>query len=94
MQTDNLIKHTSGETAGRDPRKISAEEWQAAGVKGGPILGAIRAKCLDCSCGQPSEVAKCVSINCALWPYRMKTNPFRAARELSDEQRAALADRL
>lgn len=32
---------------------------------------AIRAKCLDCSCGQPKEVRLCPMTTCALWPYRM-----------------------
>ena len=38
---------------------------------------AIRAKCLDCSCGQYKEVRLCVTPECALYPYRMGKNPNR-----------------
>ena len=49
----------------------------------------IRTKCLDCSAGVESEIRKCTAIGCALWPYRMATNPFRAPREVTPEQREA-----
>ena len=39
---------------------------------------AIRAKCLDCCCGQVKEVRLCPSETCALWPYRRGKNPARA----------------
>jgi hypothetical protein len=54
------------------------------------VLKAIRQKCLDCCCYQPSEVAKCTATKCALHPFRMGKNPFRQKRVLSDEQKAAL----
>jgi hypothetical protein len=57
-------------------------------------LEAIRARCLDCCCDQPSEVRKCVAIDCPSWPFRVGTNPFRAKRSLSDEQKRELAGRL
>jgi len=40
-------------------------------------LKAIRQKCLDCAGGKPSEVRKCVSDDCPLYPYRMGHNPAR-----------------
>ena len=84
-----------GELVGRDPRKIPVEEFAKAGLEGHPILTVLRAKCLDCVAQQESEVRKCVLVTCPNWPYRMGANPFRAARELTDEQReksaAALA---
>jgi len=40
-------------------------------------LKAIRAKCLDCSAGQPSEVRKCPIDNCPLFTYRFGHNPSR-----------------
>lgn len=58
------------------------------------VLKAIRAKCLDCCAEQPSLVRECELTACALHPYRMGRNPFRKKREMSDEQRQALADRL
>ena len=36
---------------------------------------AIRAKCLDCCCGHPSEVRICTASKCPLYPYRMGTRP-------------------
>jgi hypothetical protein len=32
---------------------------------------AIRAKCLDCCCGQAVEVRRCTIKKCPLFPYRM-----------------------
>lgn len=32
---------------------------------------AIREKCLDCCCGQESEVKNCSIFKCSLWRYRM-----------------------
>lgn len=40
-------------------------------------IKAIRAKCLDCSNYQPSAVRECVIPHCALYPFRMGTNPNR-----------------
>jgi hypothetical protein len=83
-----------GQPIGRDPRLINNEDFREIGHVATPILSVIRAKCLDCCCYQPSEIRKCTATGCALWPYRMGTNPFRAAREMSDEQRSATAERL
>ena len=55
---------------------------------------AIRDKCLDCCCGNASEVRKCTAADCALWPFRMGTNPFRKKRELSPQQKRERAERL
>lgn len=59
-----------------------------------PPLKAIRLKCVDCSGGSRSEVALCVIPDCPLYPYRMGRNPFRQARVLTPEQRAAAIERL
>jgi hypothetical protein len=81
-----------GELIGRDPRTISVEEFQQAGIDGVAILAVIRAKCLDCVVHQPDEVRKCVAVACPNWPYRMASNPFHK-RDFSDEQRAAMSER-
>ena len=39
------------------------------------ILQAIRRKCLDCSCFQPSEVRECLLSTCDLWPFRLGRDP-------------------
>lgn len=38
-------------------------------------IKAIRAKCLDCCCGQYIEVKMCPSTKCPLHPYRMGHRP-------------------
>lgn len=42
-------------------------------------MRAIRAKCLDCCCQQPSEVRRCHIESCALWAYRMGKRPKASA---------------
>lgn len=55
---------------------------------------AIRAKCLDCCCGQMKEVELCSNTRCPLHPFRFGKNPYRTKRELSEEQRAAMSERM
>jgi hypothetical protein len=57
-------------------------------------IKAIRANCLDCMNGSSNEVKLCPIENCPLYPYRLGKNPYIAAREYTDEQRAALAERM
>lgn len=82
------------ETFGRDPRTMPAQELRLLGHGGGPVLDVIRAKCVDCSGGSAAEARKCAVTRCALWPYRTGGNPFRAKRELSGDEKAALRERL
>lgn len=56
-------------------------------------IKAIRAKCLDCCCGQASEVALCVCEDCSLYPYRFGKNPNRKCT-MTEEQRLAASERL
>lgn len=55
---------------------------------------AIRAKCLECSNGSSNEVRLCPIEHCPLFPFRFGKNPYRAKRELTEEQREAMAARL
>lgn len=41
-------------------------------------MKAIRAKCLDCCCGQVNEVRHCPVNACTLYPFRFGKNPNRA----------------
>lgn len=75
-----------GELVGRDPRQITAGEFDRAGLVAAPILEVIRAKCMDCVGEQSDEVRKCVSVLCPNWPYRMGANPLRTVN-LTDEER-------
>lgn len=89
-----IIIDPDGSKRGADPREISKRKLEREGIVGRPILDVIRAKCLDCCCDQRAEVAACVITACALWPFRMRTNPFRAPREMTEEQRTASGARL
>ena len=55
---------------------------------------AIREKCLDCCGGSYLEVEKCTVESCPLFPFRFGKNPFRQKREMTEEQRNAIRDRL
>lgn len=53
-------------------------------------LKAIRAKCLECSNEQPSEVKECPIKSCALWEYRFGKWPGTYERqEAKRKQREA-----
>lgn len=38
-------------------------------------MKAIRAKCLDCTCGESKEVDLCPAEDCPLWDYRFGKTP-------------------
>lgn len=82
-----------GELIGKHPSEVPSGILSLYHREKNP-LKAIRARCLDCCCFQPSEVRKCTAVNCPSWPFRMGTNPFREKRVLSPDQKQALAERL
>ena len=47
---------------------------------------AVRAKCIDCCCGQIAEVRNCTATTCPLHPFRNGHNPF-TKRTMSEEQK-------
>lgn len=55
---------------------------------------AIRAFCMECSNGQTSEVTACPVYKCPLYPFRFGKNPYRQRREMTEEEKQVLADRL
>lgn len=55
---------------------------------------AIRQKCLECGEGSANEVKLCPVECCPLYPFRFGKNPYRQKRELTDEQRARMAERM
>ena len=73
------IESDGGHLIGCDPRRLSKETLakyypvEPGGAGNGRV---VRAKCLDCCCYQEAEIRKCTALACALWPYRMGTNPF------------------
>jgi hypothetical protein len=40
-------------------------------------MKAIRAKCIDCCCGEKKEIRYCPIERCPLWPYRMGKRPVK-----------------
>ncbi len=56
-------------------------------------IKAIKAKCLDCCCGQREEVKLCPVKDCPLWQFRLGKNPNRS-RNMTDEQKRAASERL
>lgn len=57
---------------------------------------AIRAKCLDCCCGQQNEVKLCPCSDCPLYPFRFGKNPYRTKTShiYTDEEREAARRRM
>ncbi len=82
-----------GELIGRRPSDVPTE-FLSLNFRAQNPLKAIRDKCLDCCCANAAEVRKCVATDCALWPFRMGTNPFRKKRELSPQQKREMTERL
>ncbi len=79
---------------GRDPRQMNPEELASLGHSPISLLKAIRQNCISCCMGNRAEVRRCGIVTCSLWPYRMGTNPTRARRQMTYEQRHAAAARL
>ena len=82
-----------GELIGKHPGDVPSD-FLSQKFRAQNPLKAIREKCLDCCCGNASEIRKCVAVDCALWPFRMGSNPFRKRRELSPAQKRERAERL
>lgn len=55
---------------------------------------AIRAYCIECSNGSTAEIKDCPVYKCPLYPFRFGKNPYRQRREMSEEEKQVLADRL
>lgn len=70
-----------GQEIGRDPRTLSVKDFEDYLPNASVGMKAIRAKCLDCSCGSATEVRKCVCTSCPLWPLRMGVQP-KSMREM------------
>jgi hypothetical protein len=75
-----------------EPVATTRAGYLELGHEARPVLDAIREKCIDCSGGSQSEVKLCRSMACALYPFRMRKNPWRT--EQSVEQREAAGRRL
>ncbi len=92
-QNFRLLEKVNGHWVGRVPTDVPLEFLSLNFRKKNP-LRAIRAKCLDCCGGFKAETRKCVATDCALWPFRMGTNPFRKKPVLSEEEKNRRSERL
>jgi hypothetical protein len=90
---NSACRSDEGELVGKDPRDVPSQVLSLK-FSAQNRLKAIRAKCLDCCCGNAAEVRKCVAVDCPSWPFRMGKDPFRKKRTLSPEQRKQTAARL
>jgi hypothetical protein len=82
-----------GELIGKRPGDVPSD-FLSLKFRAQNPLRAIREKCLDCCCANAAEVRKCVAVDCALWPFRMGTNPFRKKCKLSAAQKQELVVRM
>lgn len=57
-------------------------------------IKSIRLFCLECCGGSSNEVKLCPSTTCPLHPFRLGKNPNVKPREITEEQRQAIAKRL
>ena len=58
-------------------------------------IKAIKAKCLDCTCGYREEVKLCPISDCPLFPFRLGKNPFsKRGSSITEEQKIAMAERM
>ena len=56
--------------------KLTPEQLANLGHHKRPLSKAIRGMCLDCCADNRAEVRRCTSVGCALYPYRMGSNPY------------------
>jgi hypothetical protein len=96
FQSDKKIglETQHGCDVGRDPREMGQDELSALGHAHVSPLQALRARCVDCCAGSADEVRKCTAVYCPSWPFRMGFDPWRQRRQLTAEQKEALANRL
>ena len=80
-----------------DEENIYSDDIVVDGYEGERVTNpvkAIRKKCLDCCCGQKLEVDLCPCTDCYLWPFRRGKNPYRKKKEMTEEQKQAMRERM
>ena len=83
-----------GQAIGRDPRTMTRDELQIVGHERMSPLKALRLRCIDCCAGSAYQVRRCTAVTCPSWPFRMGNSPWREKKVLSDEERAAVSQRM
>jgi len=79
-QYDLQVEKDSGIQKTPDSSCKKAQIKAVEAVQKNSALLAIRAKCLDCSCGSDAEIRKCTLLHCALYPFRMGKRPASKSR--------------
>lgn len=79
-------------TEGRNPETDNATLVKKSSEKTVTPIKAIRAYCLDCSCGSANEVRLCPITGCPLYPFREGHNPNIKPREYTEEERARMRE--
>lgn len=57
-------------------------------------LEAIKLMCIDCMGGLKNEVKYCPTKKCAVWEFRLGKNPYRKSRELTEEEKEQMKERM
>lgn len=57
-------------------------------------IKAIREHCIECCGGSSNEVKLCTAVQCPLYAFRFGKNPYRKSREMSEQEKEVLRDRL
>jgi hypothetical protein len=70
-----LEHHDNGTISGADPADLDRETIATRHPER-TLSEAVRRKCEWCMQGDIGEVARCVSIACPLWPWRLNNNPL------------------
>lgn len=56
-------------------------------------LRAIRAKCVDCCCGQAKEIRLCTATSCPLYDFRFGHRPKDSTKEEAEDESDTLTGR-
>ena len=88
-----LLESVGGVLVGRVPSEVPRDLLSLNFRQKNPVK-AIREKCLDCCSGAKSEIRKCVSTDCPIWPFRMGANPFRKKMVLTAEEKERRTQRI
>ncbi|MEI7606184.1 MAG: hypothetical protein WCJ64_02245 [Rhodospirillaceae bacterium] len=83
----------SGDERGLDPREMTPADLEALNHQAMPASKAIRLHCVECSGCSAVEARMCVTVGCNLWPFRLGVSPWKAERQLTEEQREAARER-
>jgi len=75
---------------GREPRRMSPDEFGAMGHQRMSAQESLRANCLDCCAGSAHEVRLCPAITCPSCPFRIGKSPWRP--KPSEERLAAMRE--